>query len=136
MNPAGLIVLKSRFGAAETADRLVAAVMSHGMSVMTRVDHAAAAKSVGLDLGPTEVLMFGNPSAGTPLMQAQQSVGIDLPLKALVWRDEAGQTFVGYNDPQWIAARHGLTAESVVGRMTAVLAAIAREATGPEGDLP
>lgn len=136
MTPEGLIVVKSRLSPAETTERLIAAVTSRGMAVMARVDHAAAARSAGLELGPTEVLMFGNPSAGTPLMQAQQSVGIDLPLKTLVWQDEAGQTFVGYNDPQWIAARHGLTADSVVGRMTAVLAAIAREAAGPQGDSP
>ncbi len=136
MTPEGLIIVQSRAGPAETVERLVAAVTSRGMAVMARVDHAAAAKSVGLELGPTEVLMFGSPSAGTPLMQARQTVGIDLPLKTLVWQDEAGQTFVGYNDPQWIAARHGLTADSVVGRMTAVLDAIAREATGPQGDSP
>ncbi|HEY1415309.1 MAG TPA: DUF302 domain-containing protein [Caulobacteraceae bacterium] len=69
-------------------------------------------------------------------MQARQTAGIDLPLKALVWQEETGQTFVAYNDPQWIAARHGLTAESVIGRMTTVLAAIAREVAGAQGDSP
>ena len=133
MAPEGLIVVKSRFAPGETTDRLIAAVTSRGMTVMARVDHAAAAKKVGLDLRPTEVLMFGNPSAGTPLMQAQQTAGIDLPLKALVWQDEAGRTFVGYNDPRWIAARHGLAAESA-GRMTAAMAAIASEAAGAQGD--
>jgi uncharacterized protein (DUF302 family) len=136
MPPEGLIVMKSDAGPAETAERLVAAATSRGMSVMARVDHAAAAETVGLKLGPTEVLMIGNPVAGTPLMQARQTAGIDLPLKALVWQEETGQTFVAYNDPQWIAARHGLTAESVISRMTAVLAAIAREAAGARGDSP
>ncbi|HEY1878588.1 MAG TPA: DUF302 domain-containing protein [Caulobacteraceae bacterium] len=128
--------MKSDAGPAETAERLVAAATSRGMSVMARVDHAAAAETVGLKLGPTEVLMIGNPVAGTPLMQARQTAGIDLPLKALVWQEETGQTFVAYNDPQWIAARHGLTAESVIGRMTTVLAAIAREAAVAQGDSP
>jgi uncharacterized protein (DUF302 family) len=136
MPPEGLIVMKSDAGPAETAERLVAAATSRGMSVMARVDHAAAAETVGLKLGPTEVLMIGNPVAGTPLMQARQTAGIDLPLKALVWQEETGQTFVAYNDPQWIAARHGLTAESVIGRMTTVLAAIAREAAVAQGDSP
>ena len=133
MTPEGLIVVESRFAPTETADRLIAAVTSRGMTVMAGVDHAAAAEKVGLELRPTQVLMFGNPTAGTPLMQAQQTAGIDLPLKALVWQDEAGRTFVGYNDPQWIAARHGLAAENA-DRMTAAMAAIASEAAGAQGD--
>jgi uncharacterized protein (DUF302 family) len=112
--------------------RLVAAIGEHGMAVMARVDHAAAAAKVGLDLRPTEVLMFGNPRGGTPLMQAAQSAGIDLPLKALVWQDEAERTWVGYNDPHWIASRHGagIGSAAVAVAMTAALAAITATATG------
>lgn len=137
MTPDGLVSVLSRFEPAETAQRLVAAITARGMTVMARVDHAAAAQAVGLDLRPTEVLMFGAPKAGTPLMQAAQTVGIDLPLKALVWQDENGLTFVSYNDPVWIAARHGLAGEKPVRSMADALAAVVGEATGnssSEGD--
>ena len=132
MTPAGMVVLESAYGPSETVTRLVAAIGEHGMAVMARVDHAAAAAKVGLDLRPTEVLMFGNPRGGTPLMQAAQSAGIDLPLKALVWQDEAERTWVGYNDPHWIASRHGagIWSAAVAVAMTAALAAITATATG------
>ena len=110
MAPEGLIVRVSRHEPKETMDRLVAAVTARGVAVVARIDHAAAAATVGLALAPTEVLIFGNPKAGTPLMQAAQTIGIDLPLRALVWRDAAGATFVGYNDPHWLARRHGVEA--------------------------
>jgi uncharacterized protein (DUF302 family) len=132
MTPEGLVEVHSRFGPAETAQRLAAALTARGITVVARVDHAAAAAAVGLALRPTEVLIFGNPRAGTPLMQAQQTAGIDLPLRALVWQDEAGQTFVGYNDPLWIAARHNLAGEKPVRVMADALAAIAREAAGAD----
>ena len=99
MTPEGLVVRASRHEPKETMDRLAAAVTGRGATVVARVDHAAAAAAVGLALAPTEVLIFGNPKAGTPLMLAAQTIGIDLPLKALVWRDAAGATHVGYNDP-------------------------------------
>ena len=132
MTPVGMVVLESAYGPSETANRLVAAIGEHGMAVMARVDHAAAAAKVGLDLRPTEVLMFGNPRGGTPLMQAAQTAGIDLPLKALVWQDEADRTWVGYNDPHWIAIRHGASVggDPTTAAMAAALAAIAATATG------
>jgi uncharacterized protein (DUF302 family) len=126
--PDGLIALPSRHGPKETVDRLAAAVAEKGMAVLARIDHAGAAAKVGLDLRPTEVLIFGNAKAGTPLMQAVQTVGIDLPLKALVWQDAHGKTWLGYNDPAWIAQRHGADAPTL-GAMTAALAAVARAAT-------
>jgi uncharacterized protein (DUF302 family) len=110
MTADGLIACVSRFGPKETMDRLAAAVTSRGISIMARIDHAAAAAAVGMELRPTEVLIFGNPQAGTPLMLAVQTIGIDLPLKALVWEDEAGITWLAYNDPQCLAQRHGLGA--------------------------
>ena len=132
MTPEGLIVRASRHEPKETMDRLAAAVTARGAAIVARIDHAAAAATVGLALAPTEVLMFGNPKAGTPLMQAAQTIGIDLPLRALVWRDAAGITHVGYNDPLWLARRHGAEAgsEAVLKAMAALLAAAAEEAAG------
>jgi uncharacterized protein (DUF302 family) len=130
MTPEGLIVRASRREPKETMDRLAAAVTAGGAAVVARIDHAAAAAVVGLALPPTEVLVFGNPRAGTLLMQAAQTIGIDLPLKALVWRDASGATFVGYNDPHWLSRRHGVEAgnEPVLKAMADFLAAVADEA--------
>jgi uncharacterized protein (DUF302 family) len=129
--PDGLTISPSSFGPKATADRLVAAVTKRGMAVLARIDHAAAATKVGLALRPTEVLIFGNPRAGTPLMQAAQTMGIDLPLRALVWQDEEGNTWLAWNDPKWLATRHGadVAANPVIAAMTDALAAVAREAT-------
>jgi uncharacterized protein (DUF302 family) len=127
----GLITIASRLTAKETADRFAAEVAGRGMTVFARVDHAAGAVAAGLALRPTELLIFGNARGGTPLMQADQAVGIDLPLKALVYEDAAGKTWLAYNDPQWLAQRHGLGAAvaAPVAAMTAALAAIATIAT-------
>jgi len=132
MNPEGMTTSPSSFGPKETMDRLVAAVTRRGMTVLARIDHAGAAATAGLTLRPTEVLIFGNPRAGTPLMQAVQSTGIDLPLKALTWQDEAGRTWLGYNDPQWLARRHRAEAgaDRVLEAMTDALEAVAKEAAG------
>jgi uncharacterized protein (DUF302 family) len=129
----GLTVLPSAFGVTETMDRLEAAVEAKGLTVFARVDHAGGAKAVGLDLRPTELLIFGNARGGTPLMQAAQSIGIDLPLKALVWEDEAGKVWLGYNAPAWLARRHGLdpTAQAAVAALTAALGGLAHLAVGP-----
>ncbi|MGA7200035.1 MAG: DUF302 domain-containing protein [Roseiarcus sp.] len=91
-------------------DRFEAQIMAKGMSVFARIDHAAGAAAGGLLLRPTELLIFGSARAGTPLMQADQAVGIDLPLKALVYEDAAGKVWLATNDPRWIARRHGLGA--------------------------
>ncbi len=129
--PEGLILLASQYEPKETADRLVAAIASHGMAILARVDHAAAAAKAGLALRPTEMFVFGDPKAGTPLMQHAQTAGIDLPLKALVYQDADGKTWLAYNDPKWLAARHGIKSEQLpLGSMTEGLADIAREATG------
>ncbi len=130
MTPEGLIVLTSRHEPKETMERLVAAVTARGAAVVARIDHAAAAAAVGLALPPTEVLVFGNPRAGTPLMQTAQTLGIDLPLRALVWRDASGVTHVGYNDPRWLARRHGAEVgnEAILKAMDDFLATVADEA--------
>ena len=132
MAPNGLITLGSQFDPKKTMDRLAAAVTAHGLAILARIDHAAAAAEAGLDLRPTEVLIFGNPRAGTPLMQAAQTMGIDLPLKALVWQDEGGRVWLSYNDPQWLARRHGATVgtEKLLAAMASGLAAVGAEATG------
>jgi uncharacterized protein (DUF302 family) len=113
-------------------DRLEAEIKALGMTVFARVDHAAGAASVGLPLRPTELLIFGNAKGGTPLMQADQAIGIDLPLKALVYQDASGKVWLAYNDPSWLAERHGLgkTVAPNVAAMTAALQAVAAKATG------
>jgi uncharacterized protein (DUF302 family) len=125
----GLTTLPSSHGPKETMNRLEAEVKAKGMTVFARVDHAAGAADVGLSLRPTELLIFGNAKAGTPLMQSVQTLAIDLPLKALVWQDASGHTWLSYNDPSWLAKRHGLDVEPAVGAMAAALDAIARTAT-------
>jgi|SRR5581483_255907 len=129
--PEGLITIASAHPPKETADRLAAAIAERGMTVMARIDHAGGAAKVGMTLRPTEVLIFGNPKGGTPLMQAAQTIGIDLPLKALVWQDEAGKTWIGYNDPTWLAKRHNIGgAQQTVSAMSSALAAIVKQAAG------
>lgn len=102
----GLIAVKSPHSVKDTLDRFEAAAKGKGLNIFLRVDHAAGAKKIGKDLRPTELLVFGNPQGGTPLMECAQSAGIDLPLKALAWQDASGQTWLGYNDPQFLATRH------------------------------
>jgi uncharacterized protein (DUF302 family) len=132
MSAPGLITLASTHGPSETVERLVAQIAAKGLTVFARVDHAAGAAEVGLALRPTELIIFGNAKGGTPLMQREQTVGIDLPLKALVWQDADGRTWLSYNDPGWIAERHGVAAETVpaIKAMTELLAGLARMATG------
>jgi uncharacterized protein (DUF302 family) len=127
----GLVSVQSRVSANETLERLLAALAKRKLTIFARVDHAAGAASVGLPLRPTEVVMFGNPRGGTAPMQDRQSTGIDLPLKALIWEDADGKAWLTYNDPAWIAERHGLGAASVaaVKAMAELLNAIAQEAT-------
>ncbi|WP_188393837.1 DUF302 domain-containing protein [Mesorhizobium sp. SARCC-RB16n] len=108
----GLISLHSRFGVTETIDRLAETVARAGLCVFARIDHAAGARDVGASLRPTELLIFGNPKGGTPLMQDQQLAGIDLPVKALAWEDQEGKVWLSYNDAYWLAERHGLGSAS------------------------
>ena len=126
----GLTTIPSNHRAKETMDRLEAEVRARGMVVFARVNHAAGAAQVGLSLRPTEVLMFGNAKAGTPLMQANQTIGIDLPLKALVWEDENGKVWLSYNEPSWLAQRHGLPVgtKAAVDAMAAGLDGLAKKA--------
>jgi uncharacterized protein (DUF302 family) len=127
----GLITLSSRYTARDTMDHLLAALAKRDMTGFAHIDHAADAASAALSLRPTDVVIFGNPKGGTALMQDRQTAGIDLPLKALVWQDADGKVWLSYNDPAWIAQRHGLGAASAgaVEAMAKALAAIAAEVT-------
>jgi uncharacterized protein (DUF302 family) len=129
MAPQGLTTVASAYDPATTRERLTAAIIARGMSVIASIDHAEAAAKVGLELRPTEVVMFGNPRAGTGLMQIAQTMGIDLPLKVLIWQDENGKTWLSYNEPRWLAERHGVGpgGEKTLAAMTEALAALARE---------
>ena len=131
MSDNGLITLASARGVKDTIDAVQADITSKGMTIFARVDHAAGAQGVGLPLRPTLLLIFGNAKAGTPLMQADQRIGIDLPLKMLAWEDAAGKTWLSYNDPAWLARRHGLeaAADAAIKTVTATIAAIAERAT-------
>ena len=104
----GMISLKSSHDVRITADRLENNLIAKGTMVFIRINHAEGAQKVGKKLRPTEVIIFGNPKVGTPLMQCGQSVAIDLPQKALIWEDEAGQVWLSYNDPKYLAKRHGI----------------------------
>jgi uncharacterized protein (DUF302 family) len=130
MSDNGLITLQSNHDVKQTIERVEADIRSKGMAVFARIDHAAGAKEAGLALPPTLLLIFGNARGGTPLMQADQRIGIDLPLKLLVWQDASGKAWLSYNDPRWLAKRHqlGERVEVNVQALTAALEAIARKA--------
>jgi uncharacterized protein (DUF302 family) len=124
----GLISLACNHAAVDAADRLERAVSSRGMRVFARVDHSAGAAEVGLQLAPTIVVMFGDPRAGTLLMQSVQELGLELPLKMLCWTDANGASKISYTDPRWVGARFGVDAASpVIAKMHALLAELAGE---------
>jgi uncharacterized protein (DUF302 family) len=124
-----LNVKSSRYAVKETVDRLTAALKDKGITPVARVDHAAAAKGVGLELKPTEVLMFGNPRLGTPLMQANRHIAIDLPMKVLVWEDDAGKVWIGYTSPETLKTRYKIEGrDDVLKTMAGALEAFASAA--------
>jgi uncharacterized protein (DUF302 family) len=127
MSDDGLITLASNHPVRETMDRLEAVLREKGITIFARIDHAAGAAAVDMKLRPTELIIFGNPKSGTPLMQSRQSIGIDLPLKMLGWQDTAGKAWLSYNDPAWLARRHGVgaEAEAAVAGLAKVLATLA-----------
>jgi uncharacterized protein (DUF302 family) len=129
----GLTTIASRHDVKVTLDRLEAAAKAKGMTIFARIDHGAGATSAGLPLRPTELLVFGNARGGTPLMQSQQTIGIDLPLKALAFEDAAGKTWLSYNEPAWLAARHGLAEQGggVAKALASAVATLAKDAAGP-----
>jgi uncharacterized protein (DUF302 family) len=124
-----LYTVESKYGYEETIDRFIAALEKRHMVVFTRVDHAELAHSVGLALRPMEVFFFGSPKAGAPLMQDKQTIGIDLPLKVLIWEDEAHRIQFSYNDLDFVADRHGMSAGSrqVISGVSKAIAEISEE---------
>ena len=118
----GMISKKSAHSVKETLDRLEAVLKKKGITIVTRWSHDAGAKKVGIPLRPTELLLFGNPKLGSHMFTSQQTAGIDLPLKALAWKDEEGQVWLTYNDPSYIANRHAITDRAeIVAKMTSAL---------------
>jgi uncharacterized protein (DUF302 family) len=129
----GMISIKSAHTVAVTADRLEKILGSKGMTVFKRIDHAAGAQKVGKTLRPTELVVFGNPKVGTPLMLCSQSVAIDLPQKALIWQDEAGQVWFSYNDPEYLALRHNIQGcDAVLKKVAGALGNFAKKASAAE----
>ena len=132
VNANGIVTRASLLSTPETTRRLLTALEQHGQTVFARVDHMANAQSVNLPLRPTEVIIFGAPQGGTHLMQENQTAGLDLPSKVLVWEDAGGKTWLSYNDPDWIAERHNLGSPSAptVTMMVGLMDALTRAAAG------
>lgn len=128
----GMTVVSSPHDVAATMDKLQAVVTSKGMTVMARVNHAANAEKAGMELRPTQLLIFGNPKVGTPLMLCSQSIAIDLPQKMLVWQDEAGKVFLAFNDPAYLKGRHATEGcDEVFAKVSGALNNFAKAATAP-----
>lgn len=128
----GLTAVPSPHDVATTLDRLEAVLNEKGMTVFTRIDHAQGAMKADMELRPTQVLIFGNPMVGTPLMRCAQSVAIDLPQKMLAWEGEDGQVMLAYNDPAYLAERHAIEGcDEVLGKVSGALANFAAAATSP-----
>lgn len=124
-----MIDVKSSFGVIETGDRLESVLKEKGMTIFNRIKHSEAAEKVGVELRETELIIFGNPNVGSPLMKCQQSVAIDLPQKALIWKDSAGETWISYNNPRYLEKRHDiLNCEEVISKIENALAGIAEAA--------
>jgi uncharacterized protein (DUF302 family) len=128
----GLISVKSAHDVKTTADRLEGMLKQKGMKVFIRINHAQGAQKIGKELRPTELIVFGNPKVGTPLMQCAQSVAIDLPQKALIWQDAQGQVWLSYNDPNYLVERHQITGcDEVIKKVDKALGNFAKAATMP-----
>ncbi len=127
-----LINVKSWHAVKSTADRLEAVLKEKGMTVFLRLNHSEGARNVGKQLRPTELVIFGNPKVGAPLMQCGQTIGIDLPQKALIWQDESGQVWLTYNDPRYLARRHAIDGcNEVLAKVQTALKNFAQAATQP-----
>ncbi len=128
----GLVTVRSPHSVEDTMQRLASALEKKGMRIFTRVDHTEGARGIGKELRPTQLLIFGNPKAGTPLMQCTQTAAIDLPQKALVWEDAEGQVWLGYNAPSYLAQRHRMSGcEKALDKVSKALAGFAKAATAP-----
>jgi uncharacterized protein (DUF302 family) len=127
----GMISVKSAFSVKETINRLEDAAKQRNFAIVARVDHAAGAAKINKTLRPTELLIFGNPAGGTPLMECAQTVGIDLPLKALAWEDDKGVVWLGYNDAAYLAKRHGAAQCTAVANVAKAMAGLVEAALKP-----
>ena len=126
----GMTRVKSAHSVSVTLDKLEAVLKNKGMTIFNRIPHSKGAAKVGLKLRETELLIFGDPKIGTLLMQCQQTAALDLPMKALAYKDENGQVWLTYNDPQYIADRHHVKGcEKVIGKMTGALGKFSIAAT-------
>ncbi|MEJ2180809.1 MAG: DUF302 domain-containing protein [Gammaproteobacteria bacterium] len=127
----GMITKKSNYSAKETIDRLEDVLKKKGITIALRWSHSDKANNVDIPLRPTVLLIFGNPKLGSNFFTSKQTSGIDLPMKALAWEDEKGQVWLTYNDPSYIAKRHGITnRDEVVKKMTGALDKFSSAATG------
>jgi len=109
----GIISKASKYSVPDTLDRVEAALKAKGVKIFVRVDHSGEAEKAGLTMPPTQLLIFGNPKAGTPVMLAAPTAAIDLPLKALAWQDGDGKVWLSYNDPEYLKKRYGLTDDQI-----------------------
>ena len=128
----GLVLTRSSHSVGETLDRLETVLRNKGLRIFARIDHAAGARGVGVGLRSTQLLLFGNPKLGSQLFTSNQLAGIDLPMKALVWEDTQGRVWLAYNDPGYIAARHGIEDRpGVISKMSGALKKLTGKATQP-----
>ena len=128
----GMITVKSNHSVSDTADKLESVLQEKGMKIFARIDHAAGAAGIGQEMRPTELIIFGNPKVGTGMMLCAQSVGIDLPMKALIWQDEEGNNWLGYNDPQFLKSRHQMEGcDGLIDKVSGALANFSKAATSP-----
>ena len=125
----GIVNVSSDFSVKETAERMETILKKKGMKIFNHINHSQGASSVGITLRDTELIIFGNPKVGSPLMKCQQTVAIDLPQKALIWEDENQKVWISYNDPKYLALRHDLKGcEKVLGKVEKALAGISKAA--------
>lgn len=125
----GLIAYPSNHSTQSTMDKLESVAKTHGLKVFARIDHAAGAQSINQPLRPTQLLIFGHPKGGTPLLQCDQTWGIDLPMRVLAWEDEQGKNWLGYTDPAVLAHKHQAAGcDAAFKRLTISLDALVREA--------
>jgi uncharacterized protein (DUF302 family) len=129
----GVVNIASDYSAAETMNNFESVLVNKGMKVFARVDHSKGAASVGVDLRPTELIIFGNPKVGSPLMKCEQTVALDLPQKAVVWVDQAGKVWLSYNDPAYLKKRHNISGcDSVLDKISKALAGLTRAAASKQ----
>ncbi len=126
----GIVNVRSVFSVVETTDRMENVLKHKGMTIFNRINHSEGAGKVGIELRDTELIIFGNPKVGSPLMQCQQRVALDLPQKALIWQDDKGEVWISYNDPRYLEKRHNITGcEEVISKIEKALAGIAKSAS-------